>query len=72
MDTDSTQDSREEIIFPIDFEGVVIISAENSGDILRSTGIDRTGMLASDILFKPVRICNPYAKSSQAVSLMVF
>ena len=53
MNTNSTQNGRKEVIFPVKFEGQVIILFTDCRDVLRGAGIDGAGIFTPDVLFKP-------------------
>ena len=53
MNTDSTQDSREEIILSVDFEGQIVIFFNDGSNVLRGSCVYRTGILTPDIFFEP-------------------
>jgi hypothetical protein len=62
VNTNSTQDGREEVIHAVEFEGQVVILFPNCRDVLGGTGVDRTGAFTTDILFEPALVRDLDAK----------
>jgi hypothetical protein len=58
VDTDTAQDSGEEVIAPVKLKGQIIIIFSDCRDVLGSTGIHGAGIFTADVFFKPTLIRN--------------
>lgn len=63
MDTNTAQNSGEEVIPPVKLKGQIVILFSDCRDVLGSTGIHRASIFAADVFFKPTLIRNLDMKS---------